>query len=270
MHEPDLEQLNVDCLFIFVLFFVPLYILYTEVVAAAAVVDAVAGSRGSCDTCGGAGVDVPRLLEPRVAAHIERGRIAMRKLEEMFAKHPTLQSQEVKVLSLLRWLRSPSADVAQAGAGGARGGDVPRLLQPPVAALVQRLYHQLRQLLALFHREPARETHEVRGRPASPRTDAAKVSFSCLIILQRACNVAQILTSPVLSGSGDRKDASACRRRDVSARVSARWWHNSELEFLVIYYSDLSCCFYAMLDISNHFKCIIFMCTIIQLGSGIM
>lgn len=38
---------------------------------------------------------VPRLLEPRVAAHIERGRVAMRRLEEMFAKHPTLQSQEV-------------------------------------------------------------------------------------------------------------------------------------------------------------------------------
>lgn len=45
----------------------------------------------------GAPVVVPRLLEPRVAAHIERGRVAMRRLEEMFAKHPTLQSQEVKL-----------------------------------------------------------------------------------------------------------------------------------------------------------------------------
>lgn len=38
---------------------------------------------------------VPRLLEPRVAAHIERGRVAMRRLEQMFADHPALQSQEV-------------------------------------------------------------------------------------------------------------------------------------------------------------------------------
>ncbi|XP_041978391.1 (E3-independent) E2 ubiquitin-conjugating enzyme UBE2O isoform X2 [Aricia agestis] len=38
---------------------------------------------------------LPRLLEPRVAAHLERGRVAMRRLEEMFAKHPTLQSQEI-------------------------------------------------------------------------------------------------------------------------------------------------------------------------------
>ncbi|XP_026747607.1 (E3-independent) E2 ubiquitin-conjugating enzyme [Trichoplusia ni] len=52
----------------------------------------------------GAGAGVPRLLEPRVAAHIERGRIAMRKLEEMFAKHPTLQSQEImrKLLNLYK------------------------------------------------------------------------------------------------------------------------------------------------------------------------
>ncbi|XP_063534146.1 (E3-independent) E2 ubiquitin-conjugating enzyme UBE2O [Cydia strobilella] len=47
---------------------------------------------------------VPRLLEPRVAAHIERGRVAMRRLEEMFAKHPTLQSQEImrKLLNLYK------------------------------------------------------------------------------------------------------------------------------------------------------------------------
>ncbi|XP_039753819.1 (E3-independent) E2 ubiquitin-conjugating enzyme isoform X5 [Pararge aegeria] len=38
---------------------------------------------------------LPKLLEPRVAAHIERSRLAMRRLEELFAKHPTLQSQEV-------------------------------------------------------------------------------------------------------------------------------------------------------------------------------
>ncbi|GBP38405.1 hypothetical protein EVAR_28202_1 [Eumeta japonica] len=47
---------------------------------------------------------VPRLLEPRVAAHIERGRAAMRRLEEIFAKHPTLQSQEImrKLLNLYK------------------------------------------------------------------------------------------------------------------------------------------------------------------------
>ncbi|XP_028163127.1 (E3-independent) E2 ubiquitin-conjugating enzyme isoform X2 [Ostrinia furnacalis] len=47
---------------------------------------------------------VPKLLEPRVAAHIERGRVAMRRLEEMFAKHPTLQSQEImrKLLNLYK------------------------------------------------------------------------------------------------------------------------------------------------------------------------
>ncbi|XP_045497156.1 (E3-independent) E2 ubiquitin-conjugating enzyme UBE2O isoform X2 [Colias croceus] len=38
---------------------------------------------------------IPRLLEPRVAAHIERGRIAMRRLERMFAEHPSLQTQEI-------------------------------------------------------------------------------------------------------------------------------------------------------------------------------
>ncbi|KAL0841043.1 hypothetical protein ABMA28_014810 [Loxostege sticticalis] len=47
---------------------------------------------------------VPKLLEPRVAAHIERGRVAMRRLEEIFAKHPTLQSQEImrKLLNLYK------------------------------------------------------------------------------------------------------------------------------------------------------------------------
>ncbi|CAH2037779.1 unnamed protein product, partial [Iphiclides podalirius] len=51
-----------------------------------------------------ASVTVPRLLEPRVAAHIERGRLAMRRLEDMFAKHPTLQSQEImrKLLNLYK------------------------------------------------------------------------------------------------------------------------------------------------------------------------
>ncbi|CAK1547052.1 unnamed protein product [Leptosia nina] len=46
----------------------------------------------------------PRLLEPRVAAHIERGRVAMRRLEQMFAEHPTLQSQEImrKLLNLYK------------------------------------------------------------------------------------------------------------------------------------------------------------------------
>lgn len=38
---------------------------------------------------------VPKLFDPKVAAHIERGRLAMRRLEEIFAKHPILQSQEV-------------------------------------------------------------------------------------------------------------------------------------------------------------------------------
>ncbi|CAH0719513.1 unnamed protein product, partial [Brenthis ino] len=47
---------------------------------------------------------LPKLLEPRVAAHIERGRVAMRRLEEIFAKHPTLQSQEImrKLLNLYK------------------------------------------------------------------------------------------------------------------------------------------------------------------------
>ncbi|CAH2233018.1 jg705 [Pararge aegeria aegeria] len=47
---------------------------------------------------------LPKLLEPRVAAHIERSRLAMRRLEELFAKHPTLQSQEImrKLLNLYK------------------------------------------------------------------------------------------------------------------------------------------------------------------------
>ncbi|XP_047024069.1 (E3-independent) E2 ubiquitin-conjugating enzyme isoform X2 [Helicoverpa zea] len=58
----------------------------------------------ACASCGSCPREVPRLLEPRVAAHIERGRLAMRKLEEMFAKHPTLQSQEImrKLLNLYK------------------------------------------------------------------------------------------------------------------------------------------------------------------------
>ncbi|XP_038211720.1 (E3-independent) E2 ubiquitin-conjugating enzyme isoform X2 [Zerene cesonia] len=52
----------------------------------------------------GPGGAVPRLLEPRVAAHIERGRVAMRRLERMFAEHPALQSQEImrKLLNLYK------------------------------------------------------------------------------------------------------------------------------------------------------------------------
>ncbi|CAG9094484.1 unnamed protein product [Plutella xylostella] len=53
---------------------------------------------------GAGGSSVPRLLEPRVAAHIERGRVAMRRLEDMFAKYPALQSQEImrKLLNLYK------------------------------------------------------------------------------------------------------------------------------------------------------------------------
>uniref|UniRef100_A0A2A4JHK1 UBC core domain-containing protein n=1 Tax=Heliothis virescens TaxID=7102 RepID=A0A2A4JHK1_HELVI len=69
-----------------------------------AVAAAVPAACESCGSCAGGEVAVPRLLEPRVAAHIERGRLAMRKLEEMFAKHPTLQSQEImrKLLNLYK------------------------------------------------------------------------------------------------------------------------------------------------------------------------
>lgn len=150
----------------------------TDVVVAAAAVSVPPAELGCCNTCGGttqAGADVPRLLEPRVAAHIERGRIAMRKLEEMFAKHPTLQSQEVKVLSLLRWLRSPSVEVA----GGERGLDVPVALRP----LVQRLNENLRQLLALFTKNPALETQEVGdvARHAPDRHRKSIFFLSCYI-----------------------------------------------------------------------------------------
>ncbi|KAF9806533.1 hypothetical protein SFRURICE_001328 [Spodoptera frugiperda] len=97
---------------------------------------------------GGAGPPaVPRLLEPRVAAHIERGRLAMRKLEEMFAKHPTLQSQEVKLLSLLRSLPTSVT--------------VPPLLKPSVTTLMQRLFGSVCNLQDRFHKEPALETYEI-------------------------------------------------------------------------------------------------------------
>ncbi|KAM3964473.1 LOW QUALITY PROTEIN: (E3-independent) E2 ubiquitin-conjugating enzyme UBE2O [Aphomia sociella] len=63
-----------------------------------------AGSGGGTVGAAAGSTSVPRLLEPRVAAHIERGRVAMRRLEEMFAKHPTLQSQEImrKLLNLYK------------------------------------------------------------------------------------------------------------------------------------------------------------------------
>lgn len=102
-----------------------------------------------------AGAGVPRLLEPRVAAHIERGRIAMRKLEEMFAKHPTLQSQEVKVLSLLRWLCS--------------AGTVPLLLQPHLATALRTPFETYRELNDIFDKDPAAESHEVRTRGCDAR-----------------------------------------------------------------------------------------------------
>ncbi|KAF9420973.1 hypothetical protein HW555_002956 [Spodoptera exigua] len=86
---------------------------------------------------------------PRVAAHIERGRVAMRKLEEMFAKHPTLQSQEVKLLSLLRSLPL-SVSVS-----------VPPLLKPSVTTLMQRLFGGVCNLHDRFHKEPALETYEI-------------------------------------------------------------------------------------------------------------
>ncbi|CAD0199272.1 unnamed protein product [Chrysodeixis includens] len=104
---------------------------------------AAAGVAGSA----GEGAGVPRLLEPRVAAHIERGRIAMRKLEEMFAKHPTLQSQEVKVLSLLRWL---------CGAG-----NEPVLLQPHLPDVLRTAFDTYRELRAVFDKDPAAESREI-------------------------------------------------------------------------------------------------------------
>ncbi|XP_049868965.1 (E3-independent) E2 ubiquitin-conjugating enzyme isoform X2 [Pectinophora gossypiella] len=70
--------------------------------AALATASSESGPGAACEAPETAGV--PRLLEPRVAAHIERGRVAMRRLEEMFAKHPTLQSQEImrKLLNLYK------------------------------------------------------------------------------------------------------------------------------------------------------------------------
>ncbi|CAH3996803.1 unnamed protein product [Pieris brassicae] len=64
-------------------------------------------SDASAMTLDGSRELVPKLLEPRVAAHIERGRVAMRKLEQIFAEHPTLQSQEImrKLLNLYKECR---------------------------------------------------------------------------------------------------------------------------------------------------------------------
>ncbi|XP_047529947.1 (E3-independent) E2 ubiquitin-conjugating enzyme isoform X2 [Vanessa atalanta] len=61
-------------------------------------------SLGEAATAMAASGALPKLLEPRVAAHIERGRMAMCRLEEIFAKHPTLQSQEImrKLLNLYK------------------------------------------------------------------------------------------------------------------------------------------------------------------------
>ncbi|PZC86293.1 hypothetical protein B5X24_HaOG211454 [Helicoverpa armigera] len=104
----------------------------------------------ACASCGTCPREVPRLLEPRVAAHIERGRLAMRKLEEMFAKHPTLQSQEVQLLSLLRWLRNPS-DPRPA----------PQLPRPPLAALTHRLFRADVALLHAFCADPELHSPEI-------------------------------------------------------------------------------------------------------------
>lgn len=133
----------------------------------AAAVLGVAVAAGGPTAMGPGGLEIPRLLEPRVAAHIERGRIAMRKLEEMFAKHPTLQSQEVKVLSLLRWLRASPADMYD-GAVLARGPDVPLLLKPPVAGLIHRLFEYQRLLQLLLVKEPSAEQEVGTRRPAHP------------------------------------------------------------------------------------------------------
>lgn len=57
-----------------------------------------------CVLTSAVGAAVPKLLEPRVAAHIDRGRVAMQRLEEMFAKQPSLQNQDVmrKLLNLYK------------------------------------------------------------------------------------------------------------------------------------------------------------------------
>lgn len=60
---------------------------------------------------------VPKLLEPRVAAHIERGRVAMRRLEEIFAKHPTLQSQEVSCSFVFSMVSSKNSDCGKSYSG---------------------------------------------------------------------------------------------------------------------------------------------------------
>ncbi|KAG7302772.1 hypothetical protein JYU34_012735 [Plutella xylostella] len=99
---------------------------------------------------GAGGSSVPRLLEPRVAAHIERGRVAMRRLEDMFAKYPALQSQEVSVLE-------PSTLVSL----GAGGSSVPRLLEPRVAAHIERGRVAMRRLEDMFAKYPALQSQEV-------------------------------------------------------------------------------------------------------------
>ncbi|XP_075973303.1 (E3-independent) E2 ubiquitin-conjugating enzyme UBE2O isoform X2 [Anticarsia gemmatalis] len=74
-----------------------------QVLSAAVLLGSSEFPGGEC-VVSAAGTPVPRLLEPRVAAHIERGRVAMRRLEEMFAKQPSLQNQEVmrKLLNLYK------------------------------------------------------------------------------------------------------------------------------------------------------------------------
>ncbi|KAJ2946154.1 hypothetical protein O0L34_g5085 [Tuta absoluta] len=104
---------------------------------------------------GGESSSVPRLLEPRVAAHIERGRVAMRRLEEMFAKHPTLQSQEV------------SRALAAA----------PRLLEPRVAAHIERGRVAMRRLEEMFAKHPTLQSQEVsRALAAEPRLMEPRVA----------------------------------------------------------------------------------------------
>lgn len=51
--------------------------------------------------------EVPGVLQPRVACHLERGRAAMIRLEQMFLKNPALQSQEImrKLLILYKECR---------------------------------------------------------------------------------------------------------------------------------------------------------------------
>ncbi|CAB3223889.1 unnamed protein product [Arctia plantaginis] len=74
------------------------------VISAAVMLTSSEINAGECVLTSAAGAAVPKLLEPRVAAHIERGRVAMRRLEEMFAKQPSLQNQDVmrKLLNLYK------------------------------------------------------------------------------------------------------------------------------------------------------------------------